>query len=96
MWLLRPDAADANGRILRVADGAVKTIGRMAPADFILDEALISRVHCRLTATNDELAVEDLESTNGTFVNGRRIDRSLLVAGDRLRLGRVELEVAWE
>jgi len=77
-----------------VGAGTVKTMGRASPADFVVAEALVSRLHCRLTASDGELVVEDLQSTNGTFVNDRRVDRSLLVTGDRLRLGRAEFEVA--
>ena len=51
----------------------------------------MSRVHCRLTAGATELEVIDLESTNGTFVNGERTDRATLKTGDRLGVGRVEL-----
>ena len=76
---------------LRLARGSVKTLGRTARADFIVSAALVSRLHCRLTADrSDQLVVEDLDSTNGTIVNGRRVKRSLLKAGDRLKVGRVE------
>jgi pSer/pThr/pTyr-binding forkhead associated (FHA) protein len=37
--------------------------------------------------------VQDLDSTNGTFVNGKRIDRAHIGSGDRLRVGRIELTV---
>ena len=53
----------------------------------------MSRVHCRLTAGATELEVVDLESTNGTYVNGERTDRATLKEGDRLGVGRVELLV---
>jgi pSer/pThr/pTyr-binding forkhead associated (FHA) protein len=43
-----------------------------------------------------ELEVEDLDSTNGTFVNDQRVRRATLNAGDRLRVGRVELAVTRE
>lgn len=79
---------------LRMSNGSVKTIGRTARADFIVDAALISRIHCRLTADRtDQLVVEDLGSTNGTLVNGRKVDRTVLRAGDRLTVGRIEFEV---
>jgi pSer/pThr/pTyr-binding forkhead associated (FHA) protein len=82
---------------LRIEPGSVKTIGRTARADFIVDAALISRIHCRLTADrSDQLVVEDLGSTNGTLVNGRKIERLLLRSGDRLAVGRVEFEVLKE
>ncbi|HEY7474150.1 MAG TPA: FHA domain-containing protein, partial [Vicinamibacterales bacterium] len=74
--------------------GSVKTLGRTARADFIVSAALVSRLHCRLTADrSDQLIVEDLDSTNGTIVNGRRIKRSVLKAGDRLRVGRIEFVI---
>jgi pSer/pThr/pTyr-binding forkhead associated (FHA) protein len=80
--------------IFRLPAGSIKTVGRTARADFILDAALVSRVHCRLTADkSDQLIVEDLGSTNGTLVNGKRIDRQVLKAGDTVTIGRVEFEV---
>ena len=79
---------------LRLAAGSVKTIGRAPAADFIVDAPLISRVHCRLTADpSDQLIVEDLGSTNGTIVNGQRVERCVLRADDRLVIGRLEFVV---
>lgn len=72
--------------------GGVRTLGRAAGADFIVDAALVSRVHCRFTVLPDgALEVRDLESTNGTFVNGNRVEATRLAAGDRVQVGRVEL-----
>lgn len=80
---------------LRMPTGSVRTIGRAARAEFIVEAALVSRLHCRLTADSDEeLVVEDLESTNGIFVNGAKVDRANLVAGDVLSVGRVDFSVA--
>jgi two-component system, NtrC family, response regulator AtoC len=79
---------------LRLPSGAIKTLGRTARADFIVDAALVSRIHCRLTADRShQLVVEDLESTNGTMVNGQKIDRAVLKIGDTLQVGRVAFEV---
>ncbi len=51
-------------------------------------------MHCRFTAgAAGVLEVEDLESTNGTFVNGERVKTSRLEPGDCVRVGRVEIEV---
>ena len=88
MWILRSDEAT-----FRLRSGAIKTVGRAPRADFIVDAALVSRLHCRLTATDDKLEVVDLASTNGTFVNDKRVDKARLTNGDRLRVGRVELTV---
>ena len=91
-WIL--ESADEPPITLRVAPGSIKTIGRTARADFIVDAALISRLHCRLTADkSDQLVVEDLGSTNGTMVNGKKVDRVVLRAGDTLTVGRVEFRV---
>lgn len=95
MWILREQGAQPQSSLtFRVTPGAMKTVGRAVRADFIVDAALVSRVHCRLTSHEDgKLEVEDLKSTNGTFVNDRRIRKAVLVPGDRLRVGRVELTV---
>ena len=97
MWILRTDAnAQADPFTFRILPGGVKILGRAVPADFIVDTAMVSRQHCRLTHTNGQLRVEDLNSTNGTFVNDRRIGRSVLVSGDRLRVGHMDLVVSYE
>jgi pSer/pThr/pTyr-binding forkhead associated (FHA) protein len=94
MWILKSTTSAGQSVTFRVAAGAAKTLGRSVRADFIVDVAMVSRLHCRLTADDSgHLTVEDLESTNGTFVNDRRITRSEIVDGDRLRVGRVELTV---
>ena len=93
MWMLKT-ADDAETPFsFRILPGNIKTIGRAPRADFIVDAALVSRVHCRLTAGATELEVIDLESTNGTFVNGERTERATLKSGDRLGVGRVELVI---
>ena len=80
--------------VLRLPEGAVKTLGRTARADFIIEAPLVSRLHCRLKAeSSDQLVVEDLESTNGTLVNGKAVDRAVLKTGDLLTVGRVEFKV---
>src|SRR6188474_3258968 len=91
MWILKTaDNAEAPF-LFRILPGSIKTVGRAPRADFIVDAALVSRLHCRLTAGSLELEVVDLESTNGTYVNGERADRATLKHGDRLGVGRVDL-----
>ncbi len=93
MWVLRTADGAEFPFTFRILPGSIKTVGRATRADFIMDAPLVSRVHCRLTAGAAELEVLDLESTNGTFVNGERVERALLKGGDRLGVGRVELTV---
>jgi len=92
MWILKTISEEVPEKIFRVVPGGVRTIGRSTGADFIVDVALVSRVHCRLTALpGGELEVRDLESTNGTFVNGARIETARMSPGDHLQVGRLEL-----
>jgi pSer/pThr/pTyr-binding forkhead associated (FHA) protein len=92
MWILRTVTEGQPEKTFRLLPGSVRTLGRATGADFIVDAALVSRVHCRLTVLPDgTLEVRDLESTNGTYVNGARVERARLQAGDRLGVGRVEL-----
>jgi pSer/pThr/pTyr-binding forkhead associated (FHA) protein len=104
MWILRtPDqfAEDARAnpdspkpRTFRIPPGRPKTFGRSGVADFTVDVPMVSRVHCRLIAADPgRLEIEDLDSTNGTFVNGERVQRAQLAGGDLVRNGRLELVV---
>jgi len=93
VWVLRTAEGAEFPFTFRILPGNIKTVGRATRADFIVEAPLVSRVHCRLTAGAAELEVLDLDSTNGTFVNGERIDRALLKSGDRLGVGRVELTI---
>ena len=93
MWILQSSEPKGGSLMFRLRAGAVKTVGRASRADFIVDAALVSRIHCRLTAGEEQLEVVDLSSTNGTFVNDERVDCAKLAKGDRLRVGRVELIV---
>jgi pSer/pThr/pTyr-binding forkhead associated (FHA) protein len=92
MWILRTLGEAEPEKTFRILPGGVRTVGRATGADFIVDAPLVSRVHCRLTALpTGELEVKDLESTNGTFVNGQRIATATMASGDRLTVGRVDL-----
>lgn len=92
MWVLKAVAEGFPEKTFRIMPGAIRTLGRAAGADFIVDAALVSRVHCRFTSMPDgALEVRDLESTNGTFVNGERTEVARLASGDKVQIGRVEV-----
>jgi pSer/pThr/pTyr-binding forkhead associated (FHA) protein len=96
MWVLKTtNEADASFTF-RILPGSIKTMGRSPGAEFIVEAAMVSRLHCRLTAGATELQVDDLESTNGTFVNGQRVTQASLKTGDKLGVGRVEWVVTRE
>ena len=74
------------------------TIGRSEACNIVVDDGAVSKRHARLRRADDQLALEDLGSANGTFVNGERTAATLLSAGDELSLGgavsfRVEIEI---
>jgi len=96
MWILRSQATEAGDLIFRVRPGTIKTVGRAPRADLIVEASLVSRLHCRLEAGLETINVVDLSSTNGTYINDRRIAQATLSNGDRLRVGRVELRVEFE
>ncbi|MCX6159187.1 MAG: FHA domain-containing protein [Ignavibacteriae bacterium] len=66
------------------------SIGRQQ-GDIVLQDSTISRMHARILMTNGQFYIEDLGSTNGTFVNEKRITSSVLSNNDTVRLGNVSL-----
>lgn len=72
------------------------TVGRARDCDYVLDYSAISRQHARCTSDQQGVYIEDLGSTNGTFVNGRRLavgEPYRLRAGDEISFGKVCLWV---
>jgi len=69
-------------------------VGRAAGSDIELSTDSVSSRHAELESTNGVWRVKDLQSTNGTFVNDRRIDSVEVQPGDRLRFGEVEVRFA--
>jgi pSer/pThr/pTyr-binding forkhead associated (FHA) protein len=67
-------------------------LGRMEGCDVILPDSGVSRRHAEVRREGDEWVVIDLGSTNGTEVNGQRVNRHRLTPGDRLVLGETTLE----
>jgi two-component system cell cycle response regulator len=74
------------GARIELGEAAV-VIGRGTEADFQIASRSVSRSHCRVFPRQDGFWVEDLRSTNHTFVNGDTIDQHELVNGDQIRIG---------
>jgi pSer/pThr/pTyr-binding forkhead associated (FHA) protein len=91
-WALR----GADGLVLNLPLGDV-TLGRKAEQNgLVIPDGYISGRHCAFAVAADSLSVTDLGSTNGSFINGVRLERDApheLKAGDALRLGQTELAV---
>lgn len=62
-------------------------IGRSSDLDMVLVEDMVSRRHAKITTTDSEIFIQDMGSTNGTFVNGEKVQRARLVEGDRILVG---------
>ena len=69
-------------------------VGRHPDSDIFLDDITVSRQHCRFRSEGQLFEVEDSGSTNGTYVNGERVDRSVLQPGDEVIVGKYHLIVA--
>lgn len=70
------------------------TVGRHPESDIFLNDVTVSRHHCRFQLSDETLTVEDSGSTNGTYVNDKRIDSVELSAGDEVMVGRFHFLVA--
>jgi len=80
------------GEFPLVADKQI-IVGRSSDLDMVLVEDMVSRKHARIAMAEDQIWIEDLGSTNGTFVNGEKIKRARLKEGDRVLIGTSILKV---
>lgn len=80
--------ADGQRREFRLRK-PVTVIGRSTECDFQIPLAMVSRKHCQITLKADHIAVRDMGSSNGTFVNDLRVQQGDLQAGDKLVVGPV-------
>ena len=62
-------------------------IGRSSELDMVLVEDMVSRKHAKISTQGGEVYIEDMGSTNGTFVNGEKVTRGRLAEGDRILVG---------
>jgi hypothetical protein len=69
------------------------TVGRGLENDIIVDDQQVSRSHARFANRGGRWMVEDLGSSHGTYVNGQRVQRTLLRAGDQVRVGATVLHL---
>lgn len=81
-----------NARLLELKLGANR-VGRHPDNDFQIEHPTISTVHCEMVLQEGGVLLRDLESTNGTFVNGEAVREVKLAPGQIVRLGDVELLV---
>lgn len=80
--------------LIRATSGVI-TIGRVADNEYVVDHPMVSSHHARLTLKSGGYELEDLESANGTFVNGIQVTRPMMVTStDYIQIGPVRLRIA--
>jgi pSer/pThr/pTyr-binding forkhead associated (FHA) protein len=72
------------------------TIGRVEDNTFQIADPSVSSHHCEVHLRGSDIFIRDLNSTNGSFINGNKIEESILKPGQTLRLGQVELKLEEE
>lgn len=87
-------SAGLNGRSYDLVDKT--TIGRVDDNSFQIAEPSVSSHHCEVLLRGSDIVIKDLNSTNGTFINGEKISESVLKPGQTLRLGQIELQLLTE
>src|SRR5262245_14794795 len=85
-------SAGSADRLIVLKLGANR-FGRSPDADFTIEHPTVSALHCELVLSDRGVVLRDLESTNGTFVNGRQVREVQLAAGQTLRFSDVEVMV---
>jgi adenylate cyclase len=86
----------AGGNEFALREGGVFVVGRAAGCDIVLLDPTVSRRHAELGSGKDEVAVRDLGSANGVFVNGERVEEAVVKAGDEVAFGAVRFRLATE
>jgi pSer/pThr/pTyr-binding forkhead associated (FHA) protein len=87
-----PEADPALGTA--IALGPINSIGRNVNSTIFIDDDFVSGTHAMLTFRGRSWFIEDQGSTNGTYVNGHRIDRPVALSfGDELTIGRVRMRL---
>ena len=84
------------GKRVKLRERKAVTFGRDRASTARIHDRKLSRIHCQFEIIDGDVIVSDLNSTNGTFVNGEKIDEVKIGAGDRIKLGRVTLVLIHE
>ena len=80
------------GQVFDLSPVSSTSLGRSKANDLVLDDVSVSSQHCRIRPEDGAFVLLDLKSTNGTFVNERRVTSHKLAEGDVIRLGEMQLQ----
>lgn len=92
MWALRVLNGPQAGQVFVLKQGKAK-IGRSSGVNFQVNVPGISKEHVEITVTSDKIVITDLKSSNGTFVNGVRVQNAVVRLGDKLSLDTILFDV---
>jgi Inner membrane component of T3SS, cytoplasmic domain/von Willebrand factor type A domain len=84
------------GKVFPLSRGSTISVGRARANDIVLDDVAVSSQHCRIRPEGDRFVVHDLDSTNGTRVNDRRVRKHVLAEGDVIQIGETRLTFRME
>ena len=84
------------GRTFELSRASALSVGRARAHDVVLEDVAVSSQHCRIRPESGGFVVHDLKSTNGTFVNDRRVSHHPLAEGDVIQIGETCLEYKLE
>jgi pSer/pThr/pTyr-binding forkhead associated (FHA) protein len=86
----------ATGHAVLLSPEVTTSIGRARANDIVLDDVSVSSEHCRVRPEEGRFVLHDLKSTNGTFVNERRVTRHPLAEGDVIKVGETAMQFRME
>src|SRR5271154_4971074 len=90
-------SAGQGQRVFTLEPGGISVVvGRGSEAELYVNSPRLSRRHCEVKVTEHGLEVQDLGSSNGTFLNGHRIDRALVRPGDVVQVGGIAIRIDYE
>lgn len=84
------------GRTFELSRATALSVGRARANDVVLEDVAVSSQHCRIRPESGGFVVHDLKSTNGTFVNDRRVSHHALAEGDVIQIGETWLQYKLE
>lgn len=95
IWSVDVEKGERSMRGLHVDILGPVVVGRSPSSDIVIDEPYVSATHARFTLQGPALVIEDLNSTNGTLVNGRPIDQPVtLRESDEIQIGDTIMRVS--
>ncbi|MDF1780921.1 MAG: FHA domain-containing protein [Alcanivoracaceae bacterium] len=92
-WLLRAKTGSVSGQVFKIPASGRAILGRSQSCDIVITGTHVSRQHAELYFQSGKLHVKDLGSSNGTYVNRKKVDDAVVNAGDEIRFDTLVFQV---